>query len=751
MAVCKYFASRSGCRRGDRCKFQHPDPQEAEQTQPSPHPGLDQHSQNTSTLPIRTVKISEKMNNQASPQLCRFFHAGNCKHGDDCRFKHEIVDQESTDPKIEETSESVIEEDQTPSEEHYFRRIGGAAVEFGPGAEVADIKFDGRKWYEVRVCHVVCMWYKPSKIALIEFGDTASLNKAWKALRKTKVLGRKLTHRTKIDKSTSPWRCLLKLGNLDISTTSKMLKDILRQKCFVTFGRWSYSSSRDEVSQALERLLSSEGPLVSWNVIPSKNRRQNKALAVFSSQQQAKKVIERHHRYKHPLLASSKIFLSQLFKTKIPTLWPIYNHVSAELANIQRQHENTGYLEIKAYHRSKTSHRSANVHITCDDVQTLAKVSPIVAGILTGYIAKGPRDKIWHDYFLKKEAMAVLNDIGKKHHVAIFSHSTWRTLQLYGRDTDRAAAESALLKTVDDLSVRPIEIDCDKAIPEATHQAAYRRIVKELGRETAQLVTRANKKRINIHGSEKDAEWAKRVMGEEIERMKRIPDCHSQEEVSCIVCWNNAWEDDNEVYMTSCGHIYDQKCLASQCHQAEPKDFPIRCLGESGSCATVLSLQELGKALIADDLEDIMYRSFQIFTKAHPEKYQLCPAGDCEYIHDVAGEVQQLTCSYCSTVLCCNCRRMGHDDLTCEQARQLDLGDEAFEQWKNDNDARDCPACKATIEKVEGCNHMQCGACSTHICWVCMKAFTTTGETYDHMNREHGGVYEYNDNDDQGW
>ena len=37
---------------------------------------------------------------------------------------------------------------------------------------------------------------------------------------------------------------------------------------------------------------------------------------------------------------------------------------------------------------------------------------------------------------------------------------------------------------------------------------------------------------------------------------------------------------------------------------------------------------------------------------------------------------------------------------------------------------------------------MRCGACRTHICWVCLKAFKDEGEKesiYKHIRREHGG------------
>ena len=38
------------------------------------------------------------------------------------------------------------------------------------------------------------------------------------------------------------------------------------------------------------------------------------------------------------------------------------------------------------------------------------------------------------------------------------------------------------------------------------------------------------------------------------------------------------------------------------------------------------------------------------------------------------------------------------------------------------NDVKPCPHCEAKIFKIEGCNHMTCGACKGHFCWTCGKA-----------------------------
>lgn len=77
--------------------------------------------------------------------------------------------------------------------------------------------------------------------------------------------------------------------------------------------------------------------------------------------------------------------------------------------------------------------------------------------------------------------------------------------------------------------------------------------------------------------------------------------------------------------------------------------------------------------------------------------------------------------------------------MTCAEHKDYASGDyEALERTKKHFGIKDCPKCTTPIEKIEGCSHMICGGCRTHICWKCMQTFKDGGSCYAHMNREHG-------------
>jgi len=46
--------------------------------------------------------------------------------------------------------------------------------------------------------------------------------------------------------------------------------------------------------------------------------------------------------------------------------------------------------------------------------------------------------------------------------------------------------------------------------------------------------------------------------------------------------------------------------------------------------------------------------------------------------------------------------------------------------------AKQCPSCRAAIERTEGCNHMQCRFCAAHFCWSCGQIIGSANP-YDHF------------------
>ena len=356
------------------------------------------------------------------------------------------------------------------------------------------------------------------------------------------------------------------------------------------------------------------GTVEAWTLTNTEGT-QYKATAKLSTTEQATKAINELNGYKLPQLGGSKVFLSQLFKAKFSILSSMHAAIKSELADIQRSFRSNNYLEIKSYPSADKAHPFTTLHIISNTARDVGKAKAAAEKVLNGHTARGGKDIVWHELFLKPEGMAYLKDLGKQHDVFIYRNTKKCILSLYGSEEHKATVESALLKTVSDLSASTFIIEMDENVPEAVHQAAYRRVVGKLGRAAARLNSARTPKTLTIHGSPEDADWVKATFLEESSQNVATRTDFG-DNLSCAVCWCEV----EEAYKTPCGHIYDQGCFVNQCLSASDNDIPIKCLGASGSCQTVISFTDLEAALTRDQLDKLLENSFNHHIRTRPNK-----------------------------------------------------------------------------------------------------------------------------------
>ena len=753
MPVCKFFTTKDGCGRGDQCRFQHVQLVGQGQAETTAAVGNREPLSEHLTKDWRRASTDSELpeTDLRAEISCRYYGRGHCKNGDACRFRHDTPSEElrSRDPvqeardglsrlDLDQHSQDAAKLQRPKATESNARDLGGALVKFGPGAEVLSIEPTAASTARLQMCNVTCSWYQPSKIATLEFISTQAMEDAVKKLNRTKILNRKLECRTAVNKGTKPWQCFVKIGNLDVSTTPQMLKEACGQRrpSRVTFGESSYSSSAEEIGQAIERLLSSRGAVESWTMSGSKGTT-NKATATFSTMEQATKAITDFNGYKLPQLGGSNITLSHMFKAKFSILSSLHSAIAPELTEVQRTLRSNSYLDIKAYPSADKAQRFTTLHIVSNMAQDVGKAKAAVEKILKGHIARGGKDIVWHEDFLTSDRIGYLNSLGKERDVFIYRDAKRCVLRLYGTEENKAFVESTLVKAVEDLEARSFKIELDDKVPEVAQRIAYRKIVAELGKARARLDVTTSPKTITIHGSSQDADLAKRFLLEYSGHFHETT-AVAEESVACAVCWC----DVEEMYKTPCGHAYDRDCFVNQCLSTADEAIPLRCLGSSGDCQAIISVPNLEAALTRDQLDKVLEASFTRHIRKNPHIYQYCPTAACDQVYEVSDEGKLFTCFTCLTTICSRCGAVNHEGLTCEQNKKAVLTDDAFIEWKKKNGAKDCPRCGSTIQKSEGCNHMECRVCRSHICWKCMMIFANGKETYDHLAEAHDGIFD---------
>ena len=578
-----------------------------------------------------------------------------------------------------------------------------------------------------------------------------------------KIQERTLECRTAVNKKKTPWECFVKIGNVNVSTTLEILKSACGQHkpATVKFGPNSYSSSDETIGKIIERLLSSV-ETITMAAPRAANGNQMKSTATFSTMERATKAVNEFNGHKLYELGGSKIRLSHVVKAKFSILTSMHIAILPELDELKQSLRSKYYLEIKYYPPSSKANPFTTLHIISDTAREVARAKAAVEKILKGHIARGSKDVIWDDLFLKPEGIAYLNNLGKEHDVFIYRNARRCTLSLYGNEENKTIVESALLKTVEDLAVATFTVNLDDEKLAAALQGSFRRIVEKLGKSAARLNITTSPKTITVQGSRRDADWVERVLQEGVRKSLGQTTVGPEgakpdDSATCPVCWCEVTET---IYTTTCGHTYDLECFTNQCLSADAKDIPIICL----HCQAPIPFSELEAVLTREQFDKLLENSFSQHVSTRPQKYQYCPTAGCDQIYEVSTSIpappaspasdkddngsdsannEIFTCPTCLTQTCTKCSAVSHEGLTCAQYKSTILADDdALASWKRKNDARDCPNCGVIIQKSEGCNHMTCRICKVHICWVCMKVFKKGGQVYEHLTEEHGGCFE---------
>jgi ariadne-1 len=113
--------------------------------------------------------------------------------------------------------------------------------------------------------------------------------------------------------------------------------------------------------------------------------------------------------------------------------------------------------------------------------------------------------------------------------------------------------------------------------------------------------------------------------------------------------------------------------------------------------------------------------SFNSFVQTHAADVSCCPTPDCKYVFVGSDESPHFLCPICERTFCLNCRCEFHDGVSCEEHKKLtdvDALDRMFERFVRGTNYKQCPQCKYWVEKVDGCDTMNC-RCSFRFCYNC--------------------------------
>lgn len=205
-----------------------------------------------------------------------------------------------------------------------------------------------------------------------------------------------------------------------------------------------------------------------------------------------------------------------------------------------------------------------------------------------------------------------------------------------------------------------------------------------------------------------------------------------REETLCTFCFSEPYYP----IKLDCAHTWCKSCLAHFfTSSAHVKLFPITCLGENGKCSYKIPLSLAQDLLGGEEFKIVAKAAFFAHVQSKPNDYRFCPTPGCPQIYRTATPYSIFQCPSCLCRICPKCYLEYHDSTECSYESES-----LFREWADRNHVKNCPGCGTPIERIDGCNHITCIRCNTHICWVCMKPFPGGERIYDHMRFTHGGI-----------
>jgi hypothetical protein len=391
------------------------------------------------------------------------------------------------------------------------------------------------------------------------------------------------------------------------------------------------------------------------------------------------------------------------------------------------------------------------------DREKVVDTKKILEAIFAGRVATArlsghaTRYEIWHNFFATAPGAVWLQHLAREKGVMIMSDKLQQRLRIYDPEDDNAKIELVERDLAE-------EIIMLSTWEETTTIQFAPKDFKDL--LTSNKVARAQKK---LGGSKVSLDVLKKTLVLHCPRQTAwlvtfeldLPLPHSASASSHHTC-PQCGDSTNDIKLSGCGHYTCRECFDHQLQVASSdltsNHFPLVCWHEC--CEQPIPIADLRKYATGTMIDALMKASVTYHIRSFPDIYRNCRTPDCTSVYLRNGSYEIFTCPTCLTQTCTLCHTEPHVGWTCAKyeshLRKNKQNEQLLDNYKAAAGTKECPKCATLIEKVDGCNHVECSGCHGHICWVCLKVFPLSEAAYQHMNDAHGGngLVEGEDDDD---
>lgn len=177
----------------------------------------------------------------------------------------------------------------------------------------------------------------------------------------------------------------------------------------------------------------------------------------------------------------------------------------------------------------------------------------------------------------------------------------------------------------------------------------------------------------------------------------------------CPICCDSI----SDPFQLDCGHTYCSACLRHFLDSAaNVNQFPLTCVADDGGCQAALAISIIHKLLAPASFERLLKAAFDFYVSKRPTEFKFCRTPDCSQIYRSTSKnvAATLCCPSCSKDFCSACADEAHDGSCDKLERRKDEEERLTSGWIATQGERikECPQCKALVEKDGGCNRVGC-------------------------------------------
>ncbi|KAI2475891.1 hypothetical protein Ptr902_12717 [Pyrenophora tritici-repentis] len=377
-------------------------------------------------------------------------------------------------------------------------------------------------------------------------------------------------------------------------------------------------------------------------------------------------------------------------------------------------------------------------------IATAPELDPVTKGELDSETAEelglATRHEIWHEFFSTAPGAVWLQHLARDYEMTIISDKLQQRLRIYDpseNDKEIEEVEYQLAKKVFLLegSRESHVIHFGKnAFREFLASDKVVRAQSTLG--ASQVSLDILKKALVLHCPCVDALSLASELNLPLTELERTKDITT----TCSQCGQAT----DQIQFSACNHFICRDCFNNQIHVSASdltgNYFPLVCWHDD--CETPIALADIRRNTTSKTFDALLTASLTHHVRCYPDLYRNCPTTNCKSVYLRHGSYEIFICPTCLAQTCTRCDLQAHAPWTCESYGVHLLNNRRNEELLDDYMAlagtKECPKCATLIEKVDGCHHIECSSCHTHMCWECSNAFPSSDVVYQHMNEVHG-------------